>query len=178
MRHKRSIQKMKCNKQIKKYILILLALSIPVWIIFLSQYPSRQNINDYCAKILNPIPEEIDKITIELIPSMTIDSSELDFKGKLEFKSKLLINEFCNAVKNAKKDAPSHPSSEWQCLVTYLKKDTSEKPIKFVIEKTANKQGTLILIYSDITSGWFLGYYRNDELEKFIMRESQFRGKK
>ena len=87
-------------------------------------------------------------------------------------KDKKLIREIVRFLRTAKRYAPEHPSSNWECILAL---DYGDRKVYCNVSSTRGN-GVLIDVYSDITSGWALGTFREDGLGKLlekIVREAK-----
>ncbi len=146
----------------KQCFIALISISLLEVTLLLYYFPSRTVRNEYINNIINVKGETISKILIEPRSNDIYSGSIL--RKPFYIKDKDEILKFCALVNESIKFAPNHPGTKWNCVVTLY---SENKKIKFEVSQKY-KKGFYIYIYSEVTSGWAFGSYRNEELGKFI----------
>ncbi len=153
---------MKINFTLNTFIIIVLSIGFILIGIGVYTYPPREVRQKYVDDIIKIDGNNVTKILIEPYDSDVYSGTIL--KKYFCITNKEEIIKFCSLINSSKRFKANHPGTVWECVVTIWR---DNKDIKFIINQTGSK-GFYIYIYSDVTSGWFFGSYRSDELGKFI----------
>ena len=144
-------------------IIILVGILLVTWLIL--SYPSKHVREKYIDNIFKIKGEEVTKILIEPYNPSNIENRN-GVQKSFYITDRNKVNIFCKQLNMSLKYFPSHPATKWSCIISMFLKN---KTIKFKVVQTANNQGFMIPVNSNVTSGWSYGFYRNDKLGKIIL---------
>lgn len=151
------------NYLITMGIILTVAILLVVWVTL--SYPKKSVRQKYINNIFNVKGAKVTKILLEPYNPSTIENKE-GIQKAFYITDRNVINQFCKQLNMSVKYVPSHPTDKWACVISLYLKGSK---IKFLVSQTANNQGIMIPVYSDVTTNWFYGFYRNDKLGKIIL---------
>ncbi len=149
------------------FILIFLLFGFIFAIWFMFSYPKKTERQKYIKNIMRVNGNDVNKILIKPYNPSHIENDS-GVQRAFNITNKETIIKFCNQLNLSSKYVPSHPAPDWSCVVTIFMKN---KKVMFKAERTINAQGFMIPIFSEVTTGWFYGFYRNDKLGEIILDE-------